>query len=124
LASSNQESVIYSPRVFVDGTIYKMYYSFASVGIDASPLDPCLTAYHVGYATSDDGHYWIRSPENNKETLDVVPPWAPGSIAILVGAAMPADGVDPSNGVAIYFSPFSKVAGICLPNGIGRGSTH
>jgi hypothetical protein len=124
LASTNIESVIYSPRVFVDGTIYKMYYAFSAIGADGSPIDPCLVPYHIGYATSDDGHFWVRAPENNKSSLDFATPWAPTSMATLIGAAMPADGVDPSKGVALYFSPFTRVAGVCLPNGIGRAGAQ
>lgn len=136
LKSDRDEVIIYSPRVLLDGSVYKMFYSV--VGFDITrPLtnlsDPCDAQYHVGYATSSDGYYWVRSPRNSPSTAGGLPPvfdvdktaggWEAGG-SILVSSVVAADGVDPSNGVALYYSPFLKIGPAtqktCAPNGIGR----
>jgi hypothetical protein len=75
---------------------------------------------HIGYATSSDGTFWIRSPSN-----PVIPNVAPGYgsdvPANLPGAVLPIDG-DPKNGFVLYYSSFRKVGTRCLSNGIGRAT--
>jgi hypothetical protein len=145
LTATPDELVIYAPHVLLDGTVYKMYYS--TIGLDffsgANALllprvyDPCSVDYHVGYATSTDGRFWVRSPRNKpgevrgttvKPVLDVAPAgtWEKDG-SVLVGSVVPQDGVDPANGIAIYYSPFMRVGPplqpaqqVCVVNGIGR----
>jgi len=142
LKSTADEFVIYSPRVVVDGSVYKMFYSTVAFNV-MQPLadltDPCSASYHVGYATSTDGLFWVRSPRNAETALvlaidpaakgpvfdidDTVGAWEQGG-SILVGSVVPVDGADPSSGLALYYSPYARVgpAGFqrCYPNGIGR----
>jgi hypothetical protein len=117
------EAILLAPRVLVDGTVLKMFYSFARVA-DYKPGDLCGSTLSVGYATSTDGLYWIRSPSN-----PVLPVggsgWDASITAFLVGSAVPTDGVDPQNGIRVYYSTlrqtmFSALNTSCVPNGIGR----
>jgi hypothetical protein len=118
------EAVLMAPRVLVDGTVYKMWYSFARLA-DYKNGDPCQSTIGIGYATSSDGFYWIRSPAN-----PVMPAggggWDDTSTAFLVGSVVPSDGQNVQNGLTLYYSTFRlTVTGsgsICLPNGIGRAS--
>jgi hypothetical protein len=130
LQSTSSESIIYSPRVIVDGTIYKLFYSVTPLGTGdpTMTLDPCTAPYHVGYATSSDGYFWVRSPTNTAaggHVFDInhtAGQWDSGA-SILVSSVAPQDGVDPSSGLALYYSPFSRVAGVaCVPNGVGRAA--
>ncbi len=117
------EALLFSPRVLVDGTVFKMWYSFARIGEIANLLDLCdaNSKVSVGYATSDDGFYWIRSPSN-----PVLEPgatgWDQGDRAILVSSVIPSDGTDPQNGIDLYYTSFRRTALTCLPNGIGKAS--
>jgi hypothetical protein len=128
LQSTNAESIIYSPRVIVDGTIFKLFYSVTPVGTGdpTMTLDPCTAPYHVGYATSSDGYFWVRSPTNTAAGAHVfdlnrtVGQWD-SNASILVSSVVPQDGVDPSSGLVLYYSPFARIAGVaCVPNGVGR----
>jgi hypothetical protein len=122
------EAVLLSPRVMVDGTVFKMWYSFARLA-DYKSGDYCASNLNVGYATSDDGFYWIRSPSN-----PVMPPggagWDAAVTAFLVGSVVPTDGADPGNGISLYYSTWrptvvttaSGPLTLCLPNGIGRAT--
>lgn len=121
------EALLYSPRVLVDGTVFKMWYSFGRVGEIAldlfGGLDLCAEGSKgmIGYATSDDGFYWIRSPSN-----PVLEPseagWDSGDRVSLVGSVVPTDGVDPQNGIELYYTTFRRVGLFCLPNGIGKAT--
>jgi hypothetical protein len=128
LQTTRDEGVIYSPRVVVDGTIYKLFYSTTPAADITMPstLDPCLVPWHVGYATSSDGNFWVRSPANAPMATHVFEvnrtamQWDTDE-SILVGSVVPQDGVDPSSGLVLYYSPFSRIAGVvCSPNGVGR----
>jgi hypothetical protein len=125
LQSTRDESILYSPRVIVDGTTYKMFYSVTPAGSGAlADLDPCGAPYHVGYATSSDGLYWVRSPTNTgaNHVLDVnttAGAWDTGA-SVLVGSVVPVDGKDPSTGLMMYYSVFSRQVLTCVTNGIGR----
>jgi hypothetical protein len=122
------EALLLSPRVLLDGSVYKMWYSFAKLG-DISASDFCMSKVGVGYATSSDGFYWIRSPSNPVMVGDASG-WDAGITAFLVGSAVPSDGSDAQNGISLYYSTFRQttvkfVTGsvmTCLPNGIGRAT--
>ena len=60
------EAVLLAPRVIVDGTVFKMWYSYARAQdiMDLSNLCNDKNHVQIGYATSSDGFYWIRSPSN------------------------------------------------------------
>lgn len=135
LQTTSTEQIIFSPRVVIDGTVYKMYYSAAPLDVlnPNGALDPCSAPYHVNYATSSDGFFWVRSPTNataRAHVLDVAPAgnWdnSGGKLvsvgSVLVGSVLPADGVDPSTGLVLYYSPYSRVLTTCTPNGIGRAA--
>lgn len=124
------EVVLLSPRVLVDGTVYKMWYSFAKkIAVQLyNPLDPfsalCASGSEVdvGYATSSDGFFWTKSIHN--PVLKI----AAGSTdyAYLVSSVLPTDGVDAANGITLFYSPFrlvtSATGSICVPNGIDRAT--
>jgi hypothetical protein len=123
------EALLFSPRVIVDGSVYKMFYSFTK----ARDLknNPCDSPTNIGYATSTDGLYWIRSPSN------IATPalasggggaWEAGVLGFLSGSVVASDGVDPKSGLVLYYSTFRLVTLSgptgptinCVPNGIGR----
>jgi hypothetical protein len=118
------EALLLAPSLMLDGSVYKMWYSFArlkdvSVGADLCSGVPMF----IGYATSTDGLYWVRSPSNRNALGPTAGTWDSAYTAMLVGSAIPLDGVNPSSGVAIYYSPWKKnVLNICAPNGIGRAT--
>lgn len=117
------EAILYSPRILVDGTVFKMWYSFARVGEISILFDLCdnTTRGQIGYATSDDGFYWIRSPSNPVLTPSEAG-WDAGDRASLVSSVIPSDGSDPQNGIDIYYTTFRRTALTCLPNGIGKAT--
>jgi hypothetical protein len=121
------EAVLLSPRVIVDGTVFKMYYSFARLS-DLRAGDLCGSSVSVGYATSSDGFFWIRSPSNPVMTAAPVgsPDWDATTTAFLVGSIVPTDGSNPANGLSLYYSTFRHLTILggdqCLPNGIGRAT--
>jgi hypothetical protein len=122
------EAILLSPRVLLDGSVYKMWYSFAKLG-DVNTTDFCLSKAGVGYATSSDGFYWIRSPSNPVMVGDTNG-WDAGITAFLVGSVVPSDGQDAHNGITLYYSTFRQTTvtfktgsvTTCLPNGIGRAT--
>lgn len=122
------EAFLASPRVLLDGTVYKMWYSFAKLG-DVSLTDFCTSKINVGYATSSDGFYWIRSPSNPVMMGDASG-WDAGITSFLVGSVVPSDGQNPQNGISLYYSTWRsttlKTPGgpvtACLPNGVGRAT--
>jgi hypothetical protein len=137
IKANSDEIFIYAPRVLVDGSVYKMWYTYASesdltvLGIPSPCMDP---VYRVGYATSNDGYFWVRSPRNlggGKSPSATAPApamnvqttgWAANK-SVLVGSVLPQDGLDPASGVTLYFSVFDNataLGGACVPNGIGR----
>lgn len=138
LKSTADEAILYAPRVIVDGSIYKMFYSLASASaVDpAAILDPCspLASYRVGYATSSDGYFWVRSPRNASHKTKAMPnpppavfdvnplpgQWDSGK-SVQVSSVLPQDGVDPSSGLVLYYTAYDRqLNGVCLPNGVGR----
>jgi hypothetical protein len=135
IKSTSEEAIIYAPRVLVDGTVFKMWYSYETALETVGSLSPCATpgAYRVGYATSSDGYFWVRSPRNlgaaqpaaaaEAPAMDVSTTGWDANASVLVGSVVPTDGVDPANGLSLYYSPFSGTTLKCLPNGVGL-ATH
>ncbi len=125
------EAILVAPHVLVDGTVFKMWYSFARLGdvINAGNGTECDFPVDIGYATSSDGFYWVRSPSNNK-----TPPvsrsatgWDAGIQAFLAGSVLPVDGTDPTKGIALYYTTLrhaidGDLTSPCVPNGIGRAT--
>ncbi len=140
------ETVLLSPRVLVDGSVYKMWYSYqrgvqfcdaitpcpgalvcgANHFCTSPPSDPLASfceataSVSIGYATSADGFYWTRSESNPVVDVGIV---SPTDHSLLVSGVIPTDGSDPASGVTIYYSPFRRVASIagrCIPNDIVR----
>jgi hypothetical protein len=121
------EALLVSPKVLVDGTVFKMWYTFARTA-DVPTADLCDTRVKVeiGYATSSDGFYWIRSPSNPVVSVGGGG-WDMDSRALLVTSVLPLDGVDPASGVQLFYAPIRRtllpVLGFnCLANGIGRAT--
>src|SRR5262249_23438559 len=124
------EAILVSPQVMVDGTVYKMWYSFVSLADFRVGTQICDLLVSIGYATSSDGFYWVRSPRNsNFRALWVragVGGWDAPLPAFLANTALPIDGSDPRSGIALYYTPVrplsADAASPCVSNGIGRAS--
>jgi hypothetical protein len=116
------ETYLAAPQVVRDGSIYKMWYAFTR---EVTFGDPCLADIHVGYATSTDGFYWVRSPSNPVLSLDGTG-WEGNTRAMLPGSVVPVDGQDFESGLQLYYSPLVTilVAPFCIPSGIGRAQSH
>lgn len=117
------EAVLLSPRVIVDGTVFKMFYSYARAQdiMDLSNLCNSNNRVQIGYATSSDGFYWIRSPSNPAVAVGGGG-WDAGSNALLTGSVVPLDGKSTSSGFALYYTTFQSTIIGCLPNGVGRAT--
>ena len=119
------EAVLLAPRVIVDGTVFKMFYSYARTQdiTDLQNLCNSNNRVQIGYATSSDGFYWIRSPSN-----PAVPVggggWDGTSNALVTGSVVPLDGKSTSSGFALYYTTFQQVSilNVCVPSGIGRAT--
>jgi len=147
----NGEAVLLSPRVLIDGTVFKMWYSFARLDVK-----PCLgtgqstcangqicqnntcvqgpvgddtfsafceagVAVNVGYATSSDGFFWTRSLSNPVIQTDS-PGVQAGTHAILVSSVVPGDDL---TSVTLHFSTFKRLIALkngCFPNTIARAT--
>jgi hypothetical protein len=80
----------------------------------------------IGYATSTDGRYWVRSPSNSPLPPIAGPAgaWEQTVTAFLAGGLI----VDPAapDGIILYYSTIRVVDVLgtqhCVPNGIGRAS--
>ena len=121
------EVVLLAPRVLVDGTVYKMWYSYAR-GSDIKDLQNLcndMNRVQIGYATSSDGFYWIRSPSNPAVAVGGGG-WDGDSRALLSGSVVPRDGKTTASGFALYYTTFRTVPilgfPVCLPSGIGRAT--
>jgi hypothetical protein len=120
------EALLTAPRVLVDGTVFKMWYTFARVA-DVIGKDLCVATVNVGYATSDDGFFWVRSPSNPVMPAGGLLSWDGAITGFLVGSVVPSDGADAQNGITLYYSTLrlTQVGSgppTCLPNGIGRAT--
>jgi hypothetical protein len=149
-SSLSGEQILLSPRVMLDGTVWKMWYSYASLADLPNCLSGCPTGstcslttgscnandpadaffifcqsqtkVQVGYATSADGFFWTKSTHNPALSVDEV---SGGDHAILVSSALPTDGVDATNGISLWFSTFRRTLAVsnrCVPNGIRRAT--
>jgi hypothetical protein len=150
-SSLSGEQILISPRVMLDGTVWKMWYSYANLADLPNCLSGCpsgstcnittgsctptdsgdvffqfcqaRTRIQIGYATSADGFYWTKSTRNPAISLEEVPGLPR---AIIVSSALPTDGVNASNGISVWFSPFRTVltatTNRCVPNGIRRAT--
>jgi len=151
-SSLSGEQILLSPRVMLDGTVWKMYYSYASLGDLPNCLTPggcpsgstcnltngtcqpndaadafyafcqATTKVQVGYATSADGFFWTKSTKNPSLSIDEV---GGGAHAVMVSSVLPTDGVNGSNGISLWFSTFRRVValnGRCVPSGIRRAT--
>jgi hypothetical protein len=147
----NGEAVLLSPRVLIDGTVFKMWYSFARLeqkpclGTGQSTCatgqicqnnscvqgpvgDDTFSAFceagvqvNVGYATSSDGFFWTRSLSNPVIQVDS-PGVQAGSHAILVSSVVPGDDL---KSVTLHFSTFKRLLALkngCFPNTIARAT--
>jgi hypothetical protein len=118
------EVYLASPWVLRDGSVYKLWYAFTrTLGLMVSPCDQAARV-EIGYATSTDGFYWVRSPSNPVVTLGGAG-WDQGTPSLLLGSVIPADGTDPESGLQLYYSGFRSLPSypFCFPSGIGRAAT-
>jgi len=121
------ELVLLAPRVVVDGTVYKMWYSYARGQdiMDLQNLCNDMNRVQIGYATSSDGFYWIRSPSNPAVAVGGLG-WDADSRALVTGSVIPRDGKSVNSGFALYYTTFRTVSvlgfPVCVPNGIGRAT--
>jgi hypothetical protein len=117
------EAFLAAPKVVLDGTVYKMWYSLARLnelaGLD-KPCDP-LTKTSIGYATSSDGFYWIRSPSNPVMEATTGGAWDNDAHTLLVGSVLPKDGMSADSGFTIYYTAMMHVGLACVPF-IGRAA--
>jgi hypothetical protein len=121
------EQYLTSPSVYLDGSVLKMYYSFTRPADTVAGMT-CDTKISIGYATSTDGRYWIRSPSNSTAPIaQAAGGWDAGIYGFLAGAVVP-DPTQPNGGIVLYYSTMREVdlGGLngkkCLPNGIGRAT--
>jgi hypothetical protein len=123
------ETILTAPKVMVDGTVFKMWYTFAR-GIPGSLFKSfCDATLDIGYATSSDGFYWVRSPTNSKQPpiTSSASGWDAGTTVFIAGSVVALDGNDPTNGLAVYYTTLRHAnpadpTSACLPNGIGRAT--
>jgi hypothetical protein len=124
------EAILLAPHVLIDGTVFKMWYSFANLGdVIRTNGSMCDTPIQVGYATSSDGFYWVRSPSNPRAAAVTMSStgWDANIVAFIAGSAVPLDGKDPASGVALYYTTLrhaidGDITSPCIPNGIGRST--
>jgi hypothetical protein len=104
-----------------------MWYSYARAQdiTDLQNLCNSNNAVRIGYATSSDGFYWIRSPSNPAVEVGGTG-WDFDSRALLVGSVIPRDGKSTSSGFSLYYTTFRTVSILlstyCVPSGIGRAT--
>jgi len=110
------EATIFAPQILIEGSVYKMWYSFSRAR-DGGTVR-CKTS--IGYATSSDGRYWVRSPSNTP-TAPIEGPsgsgWDALDVGFLAGSVLRAD----DGSLALYYTLY-RDGGVdgCIPNGIGR----
>jgi hypothetical protein len=126
------EAILLSPRVMVDGTVFKMWYTFARASDLPTLGDYCdpRVKVEIGYATSADGFFWVRSLSNPVVRVGDSTGWDRDSRVLIVDSVLPKDGSDPQSGVALYYTALRHllvpIPGVpvnaCVPNGIGRAT--
>jgi hypothetical protein len=116
------ESQLLAPVVWLDGHVYKMLYSFAR----SRDSGAAMCKLSIGYATSSDGRYWVRSPSNSP-TAPIEGPttgtgWDAADVGFLAGSVVGED----SQSIALYYTVYREVTTLlgpaCIPNGIGRAT--
>jgi hypothetical protein len=120
--------VVFAPHVLLDGHIFKMWFTYSVAPIDAATFqDFCASTTNagIGYATSRDGFSWVPSTSNPVLEPSAAPWWQLGATAhtLRVTSVLPTDGVDPKNGISVYYTPdlgSPSDAGVCSPGGLGR----
>jgi hypothetical protein len=113
------EAYLAAASVMLDGSVFKMWYAFAR---SFNMGQPCRSDIRIGYATSADGFYWVRSPSN--PVLAVGGSWDKDAPGMLVSSVVPLDGADPASGLQAYYSVFVDFLGICILNNIGRAVAY
>jgi|GEM_PF-3508322 len=112
------EAVLASPQVVVEGSVYKMWYSFVRARDFGTQ---CNLA--VGYATSNDGVYWVRSPSNSPmATIEGASGggWDSTNTAFYVSSVLPAV---TGQGYELYYTAAKQDFFLgCVPNGVGRAT--
>jgi hypothetical protein len=104
-----------------------MWYSYARGQdiMDLQNLCNDMNRVQIGYATSSDGFYWIRSPSNPAVAVGGTG-WDADSRALLSGSVVPRDGKSTTSGFALYYTTFRTVSflgfPVCVPSGIGRAT--
>ncbi len=128
------EAILLSPHVLLDGTVYKMWYSFARLSdyLSLKNGQICDLPVYVGYATSSDTYYWVRSPKNVTSPAigfgsGTGATWDTGYLTFLAGAAIPTNGTDASAGISIYYSALHHLTpgdttSRCIADSIGRAT--
>lgn len=114
-ADSVDEVFFDSPRILIDGSVYKMWYAFGTLGqlvtYRANGKSTVLgcdpgTSIRLGYATSLNGTDWVRSAHRDTDPpLDLASGtvWDAGARNVTPGAVLPRDGEDPASGIALYY---------------------
>jgi hypothetical protein len=114
------EAYLATPVVILDGSVFKMFYAFSR---NLAMGDPCTSASPVelGYATSTDGLYWVRSPSNPILTAGGGG-W--DKTGLMIGSVIPFDFKDPASGWILFYSDFRATLFGCIPAGVGRAATQ
>jgi hypothetical protein len=120
--------VIFAPHVLLDGHVFKMWFTFSTDAIDTAVFQNfCASSTNagIGYATSSDGLLWVPSHSNPVLPPSAAPWWGLGATArtLRVTSVLPTDGLDPNNGISVYYTPdlgSPADAGVCAPGGLGR----
>jgi hypothetical protein len=131
------EAVLLSPRVMLDGSIYKMWYSFASLAkviptvcltqancpttevcdpnkhVCVSPVtDPfstfCEAGTTINVGYATSADGFFWTRSPSNPVLDVDKIGQSGDHALLLSAVIPADAKDPASGVTLYYSTFRR----------------
>ena len=127
VVSVNSEELAFSPHVFLEGTVYKMFFALASKVPpmpDINSLCNGAVQLNIAYATSSDGLYWIRSLSNPIITSPV--PAVAGPVSLLPGKVLPNDPANPDKGLTLWYSVFQTVqtpfGNLCAPSGVYRAT--
>ncbi len=128
------EAILLSPHVLLDGTVYKMWYSFARLSdyLALKNEQICDLPVYIGYATSSDTYYWVRSPRNVTSPAvgfgsGTGKTWDAGYLTFLAGSAIPTNGKDASAGISLYYSALhhaviGDLSSKCVADAIGRAT--
>jgi hypothetical protein len=120
------EAILLAPTVLLDGSVFKMWYSFARLADVKMNAQFCDIPVEIGYATSSDGLYWVRSPSNKNALGMTASGWDAG-IKTLISGSVLTQGADASSGFMLYYTTVRHVnpldmTSMCEINGIGRAT--